>query len=200
MINLLPNTYKAELRAARTNTLLIRYISILGTAVLLLSALIGGSYAVLSGSQASAQAAMEASDARVSKYSETVASAESLRTDLAAAKSLLDQKISYTKLIYAIADSMPPGVVLTTLDLDPATFSSSLTINASAKSFESASKLKDKFASRSDIFSNVKLLSMASNSTDNPNRTSNTGSETSVSSGDYPVKVSISVVINKGAL
>jgi len=187
VINLLPDSHKGEIRAARTNVILVRYIAIFTVAILVLSGIIVAAYVVLDTRKASAQSLLDVNNARAAKYNSIRSEADSLRSSLSSAKSILDQKVSYSKLIYVIADSLPEGVVLDTLDLDSTSFGSSMTINASAKTFESASKLRDKFASNSTVFSDVKLLSLESGAADG------TG-------GDYPVKVSVSLIINKAAL
>ena len=205
MINLLPESQKSEIRAARANVLLVRYIAILTAAILVLGGIIVAAYVVLETKKAATQDLLDVSKARAAQYQPVSAEADALRASLSSAKSILDQKTSYTKLIYKIADSIPPGIVLETLDLDPATFGSPMTINANAKSFESASKLRDEFASNSDIFSDVKLLSLGSgSSSDNSSNSDSAGNSGNVSvsgsSSEYPVKVSISLTINKAAL
>ena len=187
MINLLPDTHKSEIRAARMNVLLIRYIAILSVAMIVLSGIITAAYVVLETRKASAQSLLDTNNARAQQYSSIRTEADLLRTSLSNAKSILDQKVSYSKLIYEIAGSLPEGVVLDTLDLDSASFGSSMTVNASAKTFESASKVQNQLAANSVVFSDVKLLSLESGATDG-------------SSGQYPIKVSVSVVINKVAL
>ena len=198
MINLLPYDYRSELRAARTNVLLTKYIGTLGGAILVLGGLVYGAHITLDASRASAQEAMDASIVRADRYSQTRALAESLRTDLATAKLMLDQKISYTKLIYEISDALPAGVVLSTLTLDPASFGSEMTLNASAKDFKSASQLETRLASKSDLFSSVKLLSMESGEGTTGENTEQ--SPDAVATAEYPIQVSVSVLINKEAL
>lgn len=188
MINLLSDEHKAEIRAARTNVLLVRYISLLMAAALVLSGLVAGSWVVLNGVRDSAQTAVNANTQRASQYQATQQQADSFRSDLATAKSILDQKTSFTKLIYRFANVIPPNVVLDSLALDPKTFGTKMTISASAKTFDDASKLKEAFASNQDVFSAVSLLSIQSE-----NGTDGVGSE-------YPVKVTVSLVVNKGAV
>jgi hypothetical protein len=185
VINLLPDELKAEIRAGRTNVLLFRYIVITLSAVVVLGGLVIGSYIVLNGAQEGARQKVSENETRVSAYSDIRARAESFRADLATAKSVLNDDISFTRLIYKIADNVPRNVVLNDLTLDPASFGTSMTMNASAKTFEDASKLKDSFIKSSDIFSRVQLQSLSSDST---------------TSASYPVKITLSVVINKGAL
>lgn len=190
MINLLPETHKSDIQAARANVLLVRYIAILGAALVVLGGIVTAAYVVLENRKVSAQDLLDANTTRTAKYQPVRAEADSLRTSIASAKSILDQKVSYTKLIYKIADSTPNGVILDTLELDPTTFgNTTMIINATAKTVEAAQKLRDDFSSttNSGLFSDVKLLTLESGADDG------TG-------GDYPVKVSVSVMINKGAL
>jgi len=187
VINLLPDSHKSEIRAARANVLLVRYIAILAAAIAVLSGIIAAAYVVLDEKETLAESLVEAHNAKMAPYEATRTEAEALRASLSDAKAILDQKVSYTKLVYEIADSLPQGVVLDTLELDSSLLGSPMTINARAKTFESASQLKDKFASKSAIFSDVKLLSLESGSTN-------------VSNDEYSIQVSVSVVINKVAL
>ena len=184
MINLLPYEYKDEIRAARTNVILVRYIAILLLAAGVLGALVVGSYITLNGTKANAEEKEAQNTARLAQYQDIRNRSDAFRTDLATAKSILDSSISYSKLIYGIANAIPRGVVLDDLDLDPSTLGTSMTLNASAKTVADATKLRDALAANSQVFTGVQLQSLRSS-----------GSST----GDaYPVKVTMSVVINKG--
>lgn len=187
VINLLPYEHKSEIRAARTNVVLLRYIMILITAAIVLGVLIGGAYVALNDSKATAQVKADENTARLSEYQQTRARADAYRSDLATAKTILDSNVSFSKLIYQIANTVPRGVVLDDLALDPASFGSSVTMNASAKTFNDASKLRDAFSANGQVFSNVQVQTIRS-------------SETGSSGNPYPVKVVLSVVINKGAI
>lgn len=186
MINLLPEERKSEIRAGRTNVLLLRYIVILLSAVVVLGGLVGGSYVVLNSAQESAQVKVGENQARVSAYNDVKVQADAFRSDLATAKSVLDDDLSFTKLIYKIADAVPRNVVLDDLTLDPAMFGSPVTMNASAKTFDDASRLKNAFINQHEIFTSVQLQSLQTD-------------ESSANSA-YPVKVTLKVVMNKGAL
>ncbi len=186
MINLLPDDYKSEVRAARTNVLLIRYISILIVAIAVLSGIVVTAYIVLDARKVATQSLLDASNERAAKYSSIRAEADELRSSLSNAKLILDQKVSYSKLIYEIAASMPNDIVLSTLELDSESIGSSMTIDANAKTVEAASKLRDRLASNNAVFSDVKLLTLESGASGGGN--------------EYPVKVSVSVIINKAAM
>lgn len=187
MINLLPDAHKDEIRAARTNVLLLRYIFILITALLVLGGLVVAAYLALNGTRQTAEVKVAENQERVAVYQDIRSQADSFKADLATAKSILDSEISYTRLVYKIAEIVPQNVILDELALDPSTFGSPTTLNASAKSVADASKLTEAFSSNNQIFSNVELQSLRS------------GDESAGASG-YPVKVSLSVVINRGAL
>lgn len=189
MINLLPDSHKTEIRAARTNVLLMRYIAILLVATTTLGGLVAGSYIVLNSARDSAQIKVNENQQRVAEYNSIKSRADSFRSDLSTAKSIMAQDISFSKLLYKIADAVPENVVLDGLVLDPKTFGTRVTISASARTFEDAAKLKESFASKQELFSGVQLQSIQSGNT--------SGGDSSQSG--YPVKVSVSVIINKGA-
>lgn len=188
VINLLPYEYKSDIRAARTNVILVRYIAILVCAAIVLGGLVGGVVYTLNGTKAIADEKVAENQARVAAFQSIKSEADSFRADIATAKSILDSSVSFSRLIYKIADAIPPNVVLDELPLDPSTFGTSITLNASAKSFNDATKLRDAFKQNSQIFSNVQLQNIRSESA------------ASGAGGAYPVKVTVSVVINKGAL
>lgn len=188
MINLLPDEHKQEIRAGRTNVLLLRYIGISLVAVVVLGGLIAGVYLTLNEAKAVAEAAVAENQSRTSEYQAVKTQSESFRADLATAKGVLDSSVSFSKLIYRIAEIVPPNVILSSLALDPQTFGSSVTMSASARSFDDAAKLRDAFIRSNEVFSNVQLQTIESSG------------DSSGESGAYPVKVNLSVVINKGAL
>lgn len=184
MINLLPDTYKQEIRAARVNVILLRYIIIMLCAVVVLAGLMTGAFVVLNTSRTSAETKVAENQQRVSDYASIKTRADSFRADLSTAKTILDSNVSFTKLIYRIAGIVPPNVVLDGLTLDPKVLGSETTVNAEAKTFADATKLKNALNQNSDIFSGVQLQSVTIGDNATP----------------YPVKIVLSVTINKGAL
>lgn len=186
MINLLPYEYKSEIRAARTNVILARYIGILLLAAVVLGGLVAGSYVALNGTKANAESKEAENTARLAEYQGIRVSSDEFRTELATAKSILDSSISFSKLIYAIADTIPKGVVLDNLNLDPATLGTSTTLTASAKTVADATNLRDALAANPKVFSGVQLQSLRSG-------------DSSTASDGYPVKVTMTVTINKAA-
>lgn len=187
MINLLPYEHKSEIRAGRANVLLVRYIAILMCAAIVLGGLLVGAYIVLNNTKAIAEVKVQENENRMAAFQATRAQSESFRSDLSTAKTILDENISFSKLIYRIAATVPSGVILDNLTLDPKTFGSSVDLTASAKSFDDATKLRDAFSRNDQVFSDVSLQTIRS-------------PEGAATGDQYPVKVTLSVVINKGAL
>jgi Tfp pilus assembly protein PilN len=182
MINLLPEETKTEIRAARLNVILMRYIVILGLAIAFLVVVLIGSHFILDGVATSAQSVITSNQNKASSFGSTQAEANQLTANLSSAKTLLDANIDYTKIITEIAGLVPKDVVLDKLSINPAVFGTPSTIQAYATSTQNAIALKDAFAG-SILFSNVSLQSLSST-------TGVTG---------YPVSIQLSVTFNKGA-
>ncbi len=182
MINLLPPEQKRQLRAARTNSLLLRYNTfLLGAAAFLALALIT-TYLYLSTAQAGAQAAIDENKAKVTSYAQVETQAQLFRTNLATAKQILDNDVAYTKIAVSIAQLLPAGTVLQNLNLDAKTFGTETVIVAQVKDYDGALRLKDAFQS-SPLFSNVHFQSITT-----------VGASTA-----YPITVNLSVTIKKDA-
>lgn len=186
MINLLPYEHKSEIQAARTNVVLVRYIAILLIAAVVLAGLVIAAYFALNEAKDNAVQKESENAARLAQYQSIKARSDEFRADLTTAKMILDNSVSFSKLIYAIAGSLPSGVVLDDLSLNPATLGTSVTLNASAKTVGDATRLRDALLQKNQLYSNVQLQSLKS-------------SESGSSSEAYPVKVIMSVTINKGA-
>lgn len=184
MINLLPPEEKRQLRAARTNLLLLRYNFFLLAAVVFLGLATGVTYLYLNTTKANAEATINESKAKVSAYSMTAAQADVFRSNLTVAKQILDHEVTYSKVIIGIAQILPSGVVLTGLSLDAHTFGTETTLAAQAKSYDRALALKEAFQA-SPLFTNVHFQSI----------TTAAGGQ----SGDYPIAVNLSVTIKKDA-
>ncbi|HET8884056.1 MAG TPA: PilN domain-containing protein [Candidatus Saccharimonadales bacterium] len=183
MINLLSPEDKRQLRASRSNSLLLRYNIFLLGALVFLGLAIGVTYVYLTSAKTNAEQLINENEAKASSYASVAAKAERLKGNLATAKQILDKEVTYSKAILAIAKLVPNGVVLQSLDLDSQTFGTPTTLIAEAKSVEAAINLKNSFQN-SSLFSNVHFESIASGGNDNV---------------EYPVTVSLNVTISKDA-
>jgi Fimbrial assembly protein (PilN) len=179
MINLLPDEFKKEVIAGRSNVKLVNYILILTAGIIFLSFISVAVYFVILGIKANAESAIATNQSKSSSYATVQAQATALRTSLLTAKTTLDKEIAYTKVLTGVAAVIPDGVVLQALSLSPSTLGTPLTLQAYARSNDDAIRLKDSFQ-QSPYFSNVSFTSLATNG-----------------SGEYPVTVTINVTINR---
>lgn len=180
MINLLPLEEKRQLRAARTNTLLLRYnvsllivISFLGLATMFVSL-------YLSNAKDAAEQTITDNQIKAAGYAAVKSQADVFRSNLTTAKQILDNEVTYTKVVLAVAQLMPSGTVLDKLNLDSQTFGTPIVLTAQAKSYESAIALKDSFQ-KSPLFSDVHFESITS----------------AESATGYPYAVDLNVTIKK---
>lgn len=184
MINLLPGERKAEIRAARTNVVVLRYTGILLMAVGFILGSLYVSYALLQSTMASAESQISANDVKADVYSSTKEQVDALSAKLSDAKIILDQEIRYSRVIVAIGQQMPAGSVLGDITLNTASFSGTpIDIKAYAKTTAEAGEIKPRFES-STLFSQVTLVS----------------TDESTGIDGYPISVSMTVVFNREGL
>lgn len=157
MINLLPNTRKEEIRAARVNVILVRYTFILLLAAGFIFAVLYTSYTVLQATKANAETLIASNDTKAGVYSSTKEQVEQLSNQLSSAKGILDQEVRYSKLLVSIGQLMPDGTILDSLPIDTALIGGSpVQIKAYAKQSSDAITLQDRFKS-SSLFSNIDI-------------------------------------------
>lgn len=182
MINLLPFEEKRQIQAARTNVLLLRYVLLTLGAMATTGLMVGAGFVIMSTSKAEAENKIALNASKASSYSTVQTQAQAFRTNLSTAKTILDKEVNYTKVVLAIAQTLPDNVILDNLDLDAKTFGTPFVLSAKAKSYDDGLQLKSTLE-KSKIFSNVSLQGMTNAAS---------------SGGDgYPVSVQLNVTINK---
>ena len=183
MINLMPDNAKKEIRSARANVVLARYIVVILLAFGFLVLLLAGSYVVLTQTKLSAEQLIQANDNKADVYNTTKAQVDGLATSLSEARNILDQEVLYSKVLMNIGQQMPAGTVLENITLDTASFTGApVTIKAFAKTTNDAVALREKFQS-APIFSNVNFNSVTD----------------SAGIPGYPVSVSMTLIVTKVA-
>lgn len=184
MINLLSDVRKEELKAARANTLLTRYMGILILAFAFITAALFASYSVLSITMKSAEDRIATNDVKADVYSETKQSVDTLTAQLNSAKPILDQEIRYSQVLTKIGQLMPAGTILGDLTLTTANFNGqAIELKAFAKSTTEAGQLQTQFQS-SPLFSQVTLKS----------------TDTNQEVDGYPVTISMTILLNKAGV
>lgn len=181
MMNLLPPEEQRQLRAARANSLLLRYVILLFVVAGFLSLSVAVTYFYLTSTITSADEAIAENQAKVSGYQDVKKSAETFRSNLTTAKQILNNEVTYTTFILKLASLMPAGTVLDKLALDSQTFGTATTLSASAKTYDDAIELKDALQA-SALFEEVSFQSIVTNSNQN----------------GYPLTITFNVTFKKG--
>lgn len=184
MINLLSTEHKAALRAARVNVFLLRYIWMVVLAFAFILGTLYVSHTLLQETEASAKERIEANDVQSAAYSDTRQKVDALSTKLNGAKEVLGQSVSYAKILTTLGQSMPKGTILDSLKLTQADLAGApLELVAYAKTDEAAVSIQQALQ-QSQLFAVV-----------TPKGTSSTEGI-----ADYPIKVTLTVTLNRGTL
>tara|TARA_Y100001949_G_scaffold123505_1_gene105262 strand:+ start:5144 stop:5704 length:561 start_codon:yes stop_codon:yes gene_type:complete len=182
MINLLPNGLKEDIRAARTNIVLLRYIALVVMALAFIMGVLYFYYIILQNTMASAQARIDANDVKAGVYSATREEVEGLSAQLTEAKTVLDQDVSYANFLIALGQATPQNTVLNELTLDNSHFNGTpFELKGFAKTDSDAAALGNQLKSTTQLFTSVDIQS--------------TSSEGGIP--EYPIVVTMSVTLNK---
>lgn len=161
MINLMPDDAKKEIRSARLNVILSRYIFIIIVAFIFLVLLLAGSYVILTQTKNSAEQLISINSSKADIYSTTKAQVDSLSAGLSETKTILNQEVLYSNVLINIGQQMPPGTVLSSVALNASSFTGTpVSLKAYAKTTDDAVALRQKFQA-SPIFANVNFDSVS---------------------------------------
>lgn len=184
MINLLPYDLKKGLKAARVNSILLRYIIVL---------LISGAFLGLAGlglnvymdmTKTSIEDIVNTAAAETNSPTDLTTKVNELKQKLASAKAVVDSGTKYSSVLAQLGKVTPTGAVLDKLSLSNSDFGRPIQLQFYAKTNEIANSIDDSFAG-STQFSGATL-----------------GNATTISNPpypDYPVGVTLTVTINKEA-
>lgn len=160
MINLLPDDIKKEIKAARMNVVLLQYNFYVLIAVFIMLGLCFVFYLFLNSNLTSAQSTSEENKSTIASLQAVRTAAEEYKEDLTLAKTIFDDSISFTEVIFAITKIVPDGVVLDNVDLSLDDFGKPILFAAHAEDYDKATMLKDTFE-KSNIFDNVFLQNLS---------------------------------------
>lgn len=160
MINLLAPDDRRQLTAARTNSLLLRYVILLGAFMVVLVAELGGAYLVLANANATDQATIDSNAQGTQSFAQTKSDLASFSADLTTAKYILDQQVPYTTIILRLAAALPADAVLDKVTIDPTTFGTSTILTVHTVSYPKAIDVKSSLQA-SGIFSDVSFQSIS---------------------------------------
>ena len=179
MINLLSPEAKSEIRAARINILLVRYLLLLIAAGVFLIASLGVAFYYLQTIRTNAESTITENTEKEGTYSNVRSNTDSFNSSISDAKTVLEGQVNYSQIFLNIARTMPDGSALKSLKLDKGSLSSPITLSV---------KLADERAAR-DILSNFKKASFVTNVTK--------GSVGLTSDSAYPYSMDLSITLDK---
>jgi len=183
MINLLPNETKRQIRAARINVNLIKYLIFSIFAATFLALACATTYLfIINTKPVNNNAAITTNQSNSTNYDIAKNQYDTLLTNFTAAKPVVDQQIAYSTIVTNIAAALPSGVILSNLSLSSSKLGTPLTLQLKAKSTDLEQKIKVNFQNL-PMFTNVTIQSSKSDSSD---------------VSGYPISINLNTVINKG--
>lgn len=191
MINLLSQDRKANIRAARLNVILRRYVFGLILTILAMIAAFGIGYAFTIMQRNAATAEREKNEQAVAQYSKVASEAKAFADNLTSAKAILSNEVLFSKLMTDIAKTMPRGSVLTNLSVTTTDIGGK-PINLSARTMDAGAtplKIKSELEA-SPLFENVSINSISKNPPSD---------EDPIIARKYPVTVDLYVTLSRGA-
>ena len=177
MINLLSPSDRRQLAAARSNTLILRYILLLSVVIAIMALEMLSVYLLLNNDMRNSQALIDDNNTKAQKYASIAKQADTFRTNLAISKYILSKQIPYTSLIFAIADSLPnSGTSYAILDgninITPVNFGTPVTLTIQTNTPDTAIQVKTSLQqvkyNGKNIFSAVSFESIANPATSIP--------------------------------
>ncbi|MGO3702079.1 MAG: PilN domain-containing protein [Candidatus Saccharimonadales bacterium] len=144
MINLLPKDRIKQLRAAQQNTLLLRYIIATTITLLLVLAIHVAAFALLKNAERANAVIAQENQAQIDEYRHIREQSEEYVANLKTAKAIFDASIAYSNVAVNIAQNLPEGVILQSIDLDRSTIGQPTTLVAKTRSYDAGIALKEK--------------------------------------------------------
>ena len=164
MINLLPSDKKRDIIYARKNTLLLRWSLLLGMAIVIVIVLIGAGNLYIKSSQKSYD--KQIADTTQTLESENLSQTQKQITDLSnnitLIQKVLENTILFSKLLKQAGAVMPPGTILSNLEISKV--EGGIDLTASAKDYKSATQIQVNLADpENKVFEKVDILSINCN-------------------------------------
>lgn len=169
MINLLSPTDRSQLLAARSNTLILRYILLLSVVIVIMALEMLSVYLLLNNDMRNSQALIDDNNSKAQKYDSIAKQASAFQTNLAISKYVLNKQIPYTSLIFAIAGALPNKsdsyATLAGINITPVTFGTPITMIIQTSNPDTAIQVKTNLQqvkyNNKNIFSAVSFDSIA---------------------------------------
>lgn len=192
MINLLSPDDLKQIRSARFNVRLRRYLILSVIAMAVIAGVYGIGYTFARNEYFVAQERNAAAQKDLAQYQDVKNEAAMFRANLSVAKKILGSEIIFSEFITDIAKTLPPNSVLANLTLSTnmtaagSKTKGSTQITARAKSYNDVIAIKSAFE-KSSLLSDVRIMSTSVAS----------GNRLSGIEANYPYEVTFSLVINE---
>ncbi|MBP9738559.1 PilN domain-containing protein [Candidatus Saccharibacteria bacterium] len=184
MINLLPPQQLANIRIARSNTLLRRYIELLLLALLIIITALTVAYYFMNVQQSNVQQVVDTDQAKISELEPVQKQAEQLSATVNTIAGLLSRDVVFSDMLVQIGGLMPQGAVLTGLQFSIEDFKSPLIISAQVDTEEKAAVLL-KNLQGSDLFQSAEIKTI--DQTEKEDTSTSTSTLTPTTSATAPV-------------
>lgn len=170
MINLLPSETKKQIRAARINNIVIKCLSVIVVAMIILGGACSAVYYLISkqDSENNTQTNISSQSEIDSQYDTALTKATNIDNDLQKTKNILGSQIKFSKIILAIAANLPSGVTLDSVSMqyDNINSGTAIQIDAHGDKTFNASTLSDDpgfVKNNPELFSEYRLISKEQN-------------------------------------
>lgn len=156
MINLLSPESKKELRAARRNVILRKYVFTVAFLIVVITGSYAVGYGLLVSQEASYKSQIAQYEPQRANYTAAIKQANEYNKNLSIAKSILSNELSYSSFVTVLAKTMPANVVMVGLTTTTKDLQKPVELSMASKSYDSVIATKDAFEA-SPYFSDVKI-------------------------------------------
>ncbi len=197
MINLLPKDRRESFMYARRNTKLVRWAVGMVIIVLLMVGLWGTGYLYIASTTSKLNKTInqKREDLKAQKLEETQTRIQDLSNNLKLILQVLSKEVLFSELLQQIGAVMPPGSVLSTMEISKV--EGGIDLTAYAKNHQTATQVQVNLEdSRNKLFDKVDLVSVNC-AESNSDRTSEEESTGDTSNNPYPCTVVLRALFTK---
>lgn len=159
MINLLPPTRLLDIKTARNNTVLRRYIELLLLSMVIIGLAVAASYYFLDSRRNDVQSSLEANKKTINELKKTQDQAQGLSTTINTVAKLLAQNIKFSEVLTKIGNVMPEGASLTNVQFEADELNAPLIVTVDMVNEERGAVLRNNLA-KSELFQDAKIKSI----------------------------------------
>ncbi len=195
MINLLSPVQKEEIKAARLNVQLRKYVLLSSFVAVAIIAVYGIGFYFVINEKDKAQQQLSQDESAVVRYQSVQKDAKAYKTNLTIANKVLTSGQSYSTFLTSVAQALPGGSILTDLTMNDlggptvatAAGAGAITLHARTTSYGGALQVKDSLEA-SDVFENVSITDV---------KRAEITAESTALEKKYPFTLNVSVAITK---